>query len=343
MQKKDSWDSEFRKKRFYERQRIKKRKKYLEQHNDNIFLKEHKVIPCDNSLFKKTKQIAIMLDLEGTSEKMNEKTAEVFVKQLDFIRKKFKADVGTISISTQARDSIKMQNILNILEHHTTDKIKIGLCFYYGGIYDFDEKMDDLQEFGFNANKVSTFASFYLRDFLIENMWFAIIDDEISEDVYKNYQNKQPMLVVRPSKNECDLVYNSFMNIATKTKDFDGVIECLNIYINSIKNLTPEQVLEKQKNMICHLSSSELYRKVRHKHDYSFLERYFREGYADVADYQDALTWLGFTEIVECSTEELLQIKSILTMIRNKYEKEENSLTLKKVKEVAQLFKVNDL
>lgn len=266
---------------------------------------------------------------------MNEKSAEIFVKQLEFIREKFGAEIGTISISTHSHDSLKIKSVLDILEPYTTNQIKIGLCFYYGGIYDFEQKEDDLQEYGFNANKLKTFSCFYLQDFLIENTWFALIDDGIYEDTFKQYQYQNPMVVIRPSKSDEDLIYNNFMNISTKTKDFDGVIESLDFYITSIKYLSPKEILETQKNMMCHLSSWELKNEFQ-KHNYSFIERYFLEGYADEADYQDALMWLGLSNIEEYSTEELVRIKNILGMIKNKYEREENSLVLEKVKEVAQ-------
>lgn len=335
MKKKDSWNSDFRKNRFYENQKLKRQKENIAKYGEDVFKRFFRNRDYETSLFAKTKQIAIMLDLEGTSEKINEENAKIFIKQLEFIRKKFEADIGTISISTHCHDSVKMQSVLDILGASVTDKIKIGLCFYYGGIYDFDNKMNELQEFGFNVNKLSTFSCFYLQDFLIENTWFAIIDDNISEDVYKQYQKMQPMLVIRPSKHESDLVYNNFMNIATKTKDFDGVIESLDIYINSIKNLNREQILEKQKNMMYHLSSWELMNKIK-EHDFAFLEKYFNEGYADETDYQDTLMWIGFSNIEEYYTEELARIKNILDMIKNNYEREENSLILEKVKEVAQ-------
>lgn len=335
----DSWVSEFRKRRFYERQHLKKQKNYLEQ---KCILKGHEKKVLEGSLFKKTKQIAVMLDLEGTSEKITEKTAEIFVKQLEFIRKKFEAEIGTISISTYCHNSEKMQSVLDILSASITDNIKIGLSFYYGGIYDFENKMDELQEFGFNSNKLSTFSCFYLQDFLIENTWFAIIDDGISEDIYKTYQNERPMLIARPSKDECDLVYNNFMNIATKANDFDGVIEILDTYIASIKDLSPREILEKQKNMIGHLSSWELTNKIR-EHDYSFLERYFSEGYADEADYQVTLTWLSFTKKLEYSKEEIESLRNVFILIKNKYEKEENNCALTKVRELTQLFKINGI
>lgn len=281
---------------------------------------------------KKKKQIAVMLDLERTSEDITEKTAEIFIKQLEFIRHKFLAEEGRISISTHYGESDKIQKVLNILAKHTTDTIKIGLSFYYGGIFDYEKQLDLEQGYSFNRNKIKTFEMFYMDSSTVTNEWFAIIDDGISEEEYKYYQNKQPSFFCRPSKNEYDLKYNSFMNIATTTKGMSGVIESLDNYIKSIENLSPEQILEKQKNMICHLSGSDLVNKIRNR-EYKYLEQYFKEGFADKADYSDTLTWLEITNLKMIPTkEEREQIKRILALIEEYYQYEEETQSLAKLR-----------
>lgn len=340
MREKESWGSLYRKKKFYERQKLKKEKEDLEKYGEDVFSREYRRSLFEVSLFKKTNQIAVMLDLEGTSEKINEETAEVFVKQLEFIREKFEAEEATISLSTHYPDSSKMQNVLTILSRHTTNTVKIGLNFFFGGIYEFDEKKEDLQEPGFNSNKVSTFETFYIRDFEIENTWFAIIDDEISEDIYKEYQNEHPMLLLRPSQID-DSLNGNFMCYETKTKDFDGVIEGLNAYIETIKNLSPKQILQAQRNMVSHLSAWEVKNKVING-EFSFLERYFSEGYADEDDYRIFLHEIGFKTIEQVEKTELVYLKNILHLFHSKFVSENNEPKLEVVKRVENCWNCNN-
>lgn len=272
---------------------------------------------------QKTNQIAVMLDLERTSEDITDKTAEIFIKQLEFIRKKFSAEIGTISISTHYGEADKMQKVLNIPAKNTTDKIRIGLSFYHGGIYDYENQKDIDKGYGFNRNKIETFERFYIDNHAIENKWFAIIDDGISEEDYKDYQDKSPSFFCRPSKNEYDLKYNNFMNITTTTKGFNGVIGALDTYIKSIESLTPKQILEKQKNMICHLSGSDLVQKIRNR-EYAYLEQYFIQGFADKADYRDTLTWLDITnQSIMPMEEERKYLERILSIIEKHYKRVE--------------------
>lgn len=284
------------------------------------------------------KTISVLLDLEGTSDFIDDQKAKLFIQQLNNIRKKFGAELGTISISTHFRDSNTMREILEILARNTTDNIKIGLNFYYGGIYDFDKKTDIPQSYSFNRDKIGTFDYYYVNNVELENQWFALIDDRISEEAFKKYQNNHPMLLCRPSQCENGLKYNCFMNVSTMTKGFDGVLEAFNIYLNSIEQLSPDQILETQKNMLVHLSGYELTDKIR-KRDYSFIDRYFREGYADETDYRDALNWIIFTNSRQVPTkEEIIQIKNILELMTQKFQTNNDEQNIERVKKLQRDF-----
>ena len=326
MRKQDSWTSEFRKKRFYERQYLKKQKQFSE----NSYMRE--------SLWSVPKTIAVMLDLDGTTDFIDDEKAALFIRQLEIIRKKFGAELGTISISTHYRDSNKIKNVLDIFSRNLSENIEIGFSFYYGGIYNYDKDMDEPQGYDFNSSKVRTFDNYYISNFSVRNQWFAIIDDGISEDTYKKYQNSRPMLLCRPSKRDNDVAKNNFMSIATKTKGFDGVLESLDTYIDSIKHLSPEQILETQRNMMTHLSSWELSDKIRNR-NYSFVERYFKEGYADEADYSDGLTWIILTHAKQIPTEtELMQLRNIVGIIYEKFQADNDEQKLEKIKQLQKEF-----
>lgn len=124
MKNRDSWNSQYRKRRFYERQELKQ--EILKDSDDNC---AH--IP---------KTIAVMLDLDGTTDFIDDEKAKLFMKQLEIIRRKFGAKLATISISTHYRDSSRMKDTLDILARNLSKNIKLGISFYYGGIYDYDKK-----------------------------------------------------------------------------------------------------------------------------------------------------------------------------------------------------------
>lgn len=327
MKKQDSWSSQYRKNRFYKRQKEKRdkleRDKYFGQ---NSFLGP---IPTE---------IAVMLDLDGTSNNIDDEKAAVFVKQLEFIRKKFKADSCKICISTHYDNPSRMKRVLDVLSRNLLENVKIGINFFYGGTYDYEDDkieypkeerrksvfysihffaLDDCyiyEEETFNSDKVSTFSKYYLDEYS-NNLWFAIIDDGIEESVYKKYKDTHPMLLSRPSRSNTDVALNNFMSIASTKPGMEGVIESLNIYIDSIKRLTPEHIFRKQQEMMVHLSSNEVIDKVKER-NYIFLERYFKSGLADKDDYNDTLIWLYYTNVNnKPDREELKQIKRILDII----------------------------
>lgn len=242
MKKQYGWVSEYQRKKFLERQKLQQEKKslgYLE-YDDG---------------FKSPKTIAVMLDLDGTCDFIDDEKAQIFISQIDLLRKKFGAKLATISISTHYDSSDRMQKVLEILSRNLSEHIKIGLNFFYGGIYDYEKNKDNMQEYGFNQNKVKTFDSYYVNCLGMNNQWFAIIDDTIPHDTYTKYQNTHSMLVCRPSQqDENSISKNNFMSISSLTNGFDGVIEILDCYIKSIKHLSPTQIMETQRNMITHLS-----------------------------------------------------------------------------------------
>jgi len=314
MKKIDSWQSEFRKVRFYENQQKAKEKESLKK-------PIHQQIPTT---------IAVMLDIEGTCDHIDDKKASLFVKQLELIRKKYKADRAIISMSTHAADSIKMKEPLDILNRNLSEKIEIGLNFFYGGIYDYQKDEELWEENSFNLDKAKTFTDYYCSNFVEKNQWFAIIDDGISEDTFKKYKDKQPMTVCRPSQSKTE--DKNFTNLAVKTVGFAGVVELLDTYIELTKDLPYEKLLETQRNMLSHLSSYELNNHTKNR-DYSFLLRYFNEGYADEDDYKDTLMWIDFTAFKQpCTEKEKSHLSEILNLMNDKFQQENQEEQLANIK-----------
>lgn len=309
MRTKDSWNSEFRKQQFYKNQEIKRTKQYM----------------CHIKKTPIPKTIAVMLDLEGTCDFLDEKKAKLFLKQIEFLRKKFNAQYGTICISTHNSDSLKMQSVLELFAKNLPPKIKIGLNFFYGGTYDYKKKEEQRLEKNFNANKIETFEKYYITNCDVHNEWFAIVDDMSCETAYKKYQKNHPCFFPRPSKTPEDRIYNNFMSISTETFGFDGVLEAFHTYITRVKNLSKEQILEAQRTMITHGSSMELADKIQ-KRNFSFVERYFCEGHADAYDYNTAIKWLSMINLEQIPTQiEAVQLKKILEILSQKFQIEQES------------------
>lgn len=311
----DGWVSEYQRQKFLKRQQ----KTFKDFSTNYLGNMEELKIPT---------WIAVMLDLDGTIDGIDDEKASIFVKQLEYLRQKFKADEGIISISTHYDNASKIKSVLDIFARNLSGSIKIGKSFYYGGTYDYEKQLDIPCGMNFNRDKVATFDSHYVNIIGPVNKWIAIIDDGIDEDVYMKYQDIHPMLLCKPSQSERTVAKNNFMRRATTTKGFDGVLEVLDEYTDSIKSLSSIQILDTQRNMISHLSSYELTEKVR-KREYSFLERYFKEGYADEDDYQDTLVWLLLTNSSTCpSKEELIYIERILEVMIAHFQNNENEAGL---------------
>ena len=316
----DSWSSEFRKKKFYERQ------KKNDIWKKNIILRE----PFDSSfdtIINKPKNIPIILDLDSTCGFINDNNIILFIKQLIFLKKKFKADTVTISLSTNNDNFDKIKEVLEMIESKLSKNIKIGLSFYSGGIYDYNKKTNITMDNDFNSNKVDTFNFYYTNCFNKETVFFAIFDATADKNIYKRYQDELPMLLGCPSQNKVE--ENNFMNINTTTLGFNGVIEILNTYINNIKHIHYENILDMQKNMMMHISIYELENKIREK-NFNFIFRYLNEGYAEDDDYKNILFYIEFYIYKKnISIEELPIIKEILCLISLKI-KEKNTTIIKK-------------
>lgn len=327
MKKQYGWVSEYKRKKFLERQNLKKNPECFDD--------------ADYSFLPKI--ISVMLDLDGTCDFIDDEKAKILLGQIEKLRKKFAAKKSIISISTHYSDIKRMQEVLAILSRNLSDSIKIGISFFSNGTYNYNTGEEIIYGSDFNLDKVKTFDSYYVNGMGFKNVWFAIIDDGIMDDVYRRYKDNHPMLVCRPSQEyEEDLVNNNFMNISTMTKGIDGVIEILSLYIDSIKYLSPGQIMEAQRNMITHLSSSDLKEKVR-EHDYTFLEKYFRGNFADEDDYKDLLKWLMYDDSNRNPSKNQLEyLREIFKIMISHFQTINEEENVEKIKKLEKEFKVRN-
>lgn len=299
----NSWSSEYREKKFYQRQAEESFKKNL--------------VDVSSLETGSLKSIAIMLDLEHTSNDIEIQSASIFVRELEELRKKFGAKYCYISISTHSGSCAEVKRVLDYIAPYTNKNIIIGKSFLYGSSYEYES--DELTNEGafFNSNKFETFKRYYLNSQYFNNIWFCVADDSLNLRTFNNYKDIHPCLFIKPGCCE----QPNFMCLPTETKGFDGVIESLDIYIKSIKRESINGILERQMDAISHVSSFEVINRVKN-HDYEYLIRYFEGNYADEYDYYETLTWLLLTkeEIIE---EEYVDIHRLLDLLRIGLTKEE--------------------
>lgn len=197
---------------------------------------------------KKDKIISIMLDLQGTCDYINDQLVNKFIKQLEIIKEKFNTDYAVICISTHNNSYEEIKDILDIFSRNIINNIKIGVSFYYGGMYNYCSNTDTKKESNFNSNKLETFLEYYINNIEYDNKWFAIVDDMQPEFIYKKFKDSFPMLLCRPSQFSHNF-QNNFMCKSTMTKGFNGVVECFDDYIKNIQDLSANQILERQRSI----------------------------------------------------------------------------------------------
>ena len=233
------------------------------------------------------KNIAIMLDLEGTIDGIDDEKASRLIRQVEEIRRRMDAEEAILMISTHYNNPTKMKKPLEILSRNLVRGVRIGTSFYYGGTYDYNEQQEERKGIGFNFDKIRTFEAYYVKK---DNVWFALIDDGLEEDTYKKYQNHHPMLQCRPSQRRKETQNDNFMSLSTTTRGFAGVLELLDRYLESTKKMTKSEILERQRNQS--ISSSPKEERVTDV--YPFLYRYLEEDEASEKDYKQMLFWLEY-------------------------------------------------
>lgn len=210
-----------------------------------------------NSGLNKKQIIAIMLDVQGTLDGMNEKNASLFMDQLDILIRKFLVDKAIISISSHVYTTEPIKKYADIIKKVLRPGIELGKCYYMSGIYNPNSDETIEKGFGYNIDKTFRFSEEYLsRNSKFETCFFAVVDDMVSKNIINQYVNMVPMILSRPSqKSDKYLQEDSFMCYNTNKEGFDGVVETFNQYLLNIKNLNRDEIFEQQRK-ICSMESS---------------------------------------------------------------------------------------
>ncbi len=334
MKNRYGWVSEYQRKKFLERHGNKKTSSPLSDSFD-INLSLIDLSP------ERSKAIAVMLDLDGTSTDIDDEGAIMFVRQLDTLRKKFEAETCYISISTHYGDiaDYKIRPVLNCLSRHLIEHIQIGETFYYDGTYSYEENRFYPRRPHFNADKIATFTEYYLNRDDFDTVWFALIDDNIDENAYRDYRDDKTMLIAKPSAGIENTPADNIMSISTTMKGFRGVLKLLSSYIAEIENLTRSDILTRQRNMNDVLSKRKLHEKILMR-DYAFLENYICGNRASDTDYAETIEWLIYTNDRRYPTlEELKHIEKILSHIASHYRARDHEIEAEHVMRLCEVFK----
>lgn len=299
---------------------------YREQkHRENMEKKAFKNQAIEEDFSER--EIAILLDVQGTLDNINVSSARLFMRQVEFLRKYFKAQNARIVVSSYVDCASSLRPYLEILHNTSLKNIVIEDAFYLHGTYHFEnDEASEISEY-YNKDKFARFKEKYLYDSFMgmgcQTVWFSVVDDELREDFYKKFRDSKVSFFCKPSLCfEEEKKYDNFMSRSTLTKGFDGVIECFDSYIKDLKTMNYQEILEHQKNMLVHLSRLDI-QKICNDEKLDVLLHYLEENKIDDDDYQSIFFYLkDVYEKSEPTMEELVQLKKILFYVKEHLKKE---------------------
>ena len=269
---------------------------------------------------RREKVIVIMLDLQGTLDEMTDENTQIFIAQLNQLRTKFAAQKALINISTHIDIPSKtLDKYMTILDHNLIPHIILDDATYLFGTYNFYTKeCQPLKDGQNNYNKTDIFEQRYLNNPSYDIVWLGLVDDSLNPKYYCKFQNLLPMAEFIPSQiNDANKKYDNLMSISTMTFGFLGVIECLNTYLNNIKDISPTQLLESQKRIISHLEPSDIILLFHNKRYQDILD-YLKAGKIDTNDYKEIMQKLHLLlTTTKLTNPELTIIKEIYNHINN--------------------------
>lgn len=269
---------------------------------------------------RREKVIVIMLDLQGTLDEMTDENAQIFIAQLNQLRTKFAAQKVLINISTHIDIPSKiLDKYMTILDNNLIPHIILDDATYLFGTYNFYTKecqlLKDSQN---NYNKTAIFEQRYLNNPSYDIAWLGLIDDSLNPNYYHKFQNLLPMAEFIPSQiNDANKKYDNLMSISTMTFGLLGVIECLNTYLNNIKDISPTQLLESQRKIISYLEPSDI-TLLFHNKRYKDILDYLKADKIDTNDYEEIMHKLYLLlTTTKLTNPELTIIKEIYNYINN--------------------------
>lgn len=194
-----------------------------------------------------------MLDLQKTLDYISDKTANIFMTQVECLRKKFEAEEAVLFISSQTEFVGDLYESAHILERNRGANVKFANCYYLNGIY--NPSTGIIQEIpNVNENKIQVLKQEYLND--NRTKFFAVIDDNITIDALQAFQNERPFVLIRPSQYEGRVEADNFSCYSSYARGFDGVIDGMNRYLERISSLSANEIFAFQKQELFMITGS---------------------------------------------------------------------------------------
>lgn len=301
MKKNYTWVSPYQQQKFLNRQ-----KKKIEERE-----RSYQSVPFLDS--QKEKVIAILLDVQGTLDNLDDEKAKMFMQQVHLLRKKFQANKAILNVSSHLYVPRPMIPYLEILHRNLLPNIVLDDATYLYGTYHFETGEEHEEPISsntppYNYDKISVFKNKYFPNY--DLLWFAIIDDTVHPNCIKEYKDYRPMILCRPSQNyEGDLKYDNLMCHSSLTEGFDGVLECLQHYIEMLQPIRKDDIVRTQQEMLLHLGALQVTLLCYHK-EYDLLLRYVLEDKLDKEDYEKVALMLS-EQAPTLSTDDLEKVRKI--------------------------------
>lgn len=264
--------------------------------------------------------VAIMLDLQDTLDGIDDEKAQIFMEQLNRLRLKYNADKIIINLSSHMNTPNGLISYLEILHRNLKPNIILDDAAYLSGTYNYETGVDDFKGFGYNLRKTSVFEEKYFREYNV--VCHGIIDDSVSSDYIKDFKDKKPVFIIRPSLlNEEELSKDNMMCHSTLTEGFLGVLECMDSYLSVIENIPSSDIVKMQSEELIHLSALEVKNSCINK-NFDLVLRYVIEGKLDDDDYERVARELVWSlKADSLTTDDLNKIRGIIEALNNYLDK----------------------
>ncbi|MDE5888735.1 MAG: hypothetical protein K2H20_01820, partial [Bacilli bacterium] len=151
--------------------------------------RERKIDLLEDGLLKnkREKVVAIMLDVQGTIDDINDEKAKIFMSQLHKLRIKYGASKVIINVSSHIYTPNGLIKYLEILHRNLIPNIILDDAAYLYGTYNYETGVDEVKSNNYNLRKTETFENKYFSEYRV--LCHGIMDDSVSFDYIKRFKD----------------------------------------------------------------------------------------------------------------------------------------------------------
>lgn len=273
----------------------------------------------DDEKKEKESSIVIMLDLQKTLDGIDDEKAQIFMKQLDTLRIKYNAQKVILNVSSHVYSPDSFIKYLEILHRNLQPGIVLDDATYLSGTFNYETGVTEFINFGYNLKKLTVFEEKYFSIYNV--ICHGIIDDSVSPSYLKGHKDERPVFIIRPSaKNEGELNKDNLMCHSSLTVGFDGVLEGMSLYLDTVKDIPTSMIVKKQQEELVYLSETDI-NMLCIERNFSLLLRYVKDGNLDMKLYDIiARELVNAIENNVLNIDELIIIKEIIEELRRHLE-----------------------